>query len=85
VIISREETKTLGAPQLINMKGGCIDITNYWAPMVRIKEKWGIGLERKGPLNVTQIKPQSQLKSFDCDKCKNEFFNNMYINGKCIM
>jgi hypothetical protein len=54
------------------------DSANYWASMVRIEEKQGIGLERKGPLNATQIKPQSQLKPFDCDK----FFNNMYINKK---
>ncbi len=60
------------------------DNANYGASMVRIEEKWGIGLERKGPLNASQIKPQSQLKSFDCDKCKDKFFNNMYINRKCI-
>ncbi len=61
------------------------DSATNGASMVRIKEKWGIGLKKKGPLNATQIKPQSQLKSFDCDKCKNKNFNNMYINGKCIM
>jgi len=60
------------------------DSADYRASMVRIKEKQGVGLERKGPLNVTQIKPQSQLKSFDCDKFKDKFFNNMYINEKCI-
>jgi hypothetical protein len=42
------------------------DSSNYGASMVRIKEKQGVGLERKGPLNATQIKSQSQLKSFDC-------------------
>jgi hypothetical protein len=46
------------------------DSANYGASIIRIKEKRGIGLERKEPLNSTQIKPQSQLKSFDCDKCK---------------
>ncbi len=61
------------------------DSANYGASMVRIKEKEGVGLERKGPLNATQIKPQSQLKSFDRDKFKDKFFNNMYINKKCIM
>jgi len=60
------------------------DSADYRASMVRIKEKQGVGLERKGPLNVTQIKPQSQLKSFDCDKLKDKLFNNMYINEKCI-
>jgi hypothetical protein len=58
---------------------------NYGASMVRIKEKQGVGLERKGTLNATQIKPQSQLKSFDCDKFKDIFFNKMCINKKCIM
>ncbi len=29
---------------------------------------------------MTQIQPQSQLKSFDCDKCKDKFFDKMYIN-----
>jgi len=33
------------------------DSATYGASMVRIKEKWGVGLERKGPLNATQIKP----------------------------
>jgi hypothetical protein len=61
------------------------DSANYGASMVRIKEKQGIGLERKGPLNATQIKVQSQLKSFGCDKFKDKFFNNMYINKICIM
>jgi hypothetical protein len=61
------------------------DSANYGASMVRIKETQGVGLERKGPLNATQIKPQSQLKSFDCDKFKDKFFNNMYINEKCIL
>jgi hypothetical protein len=50
------------------------DSATYGASMVRIKEKWGVGLKKKGPLNATQIKPQSQLKSFDCDKCKNKKF-----------
>ncbi len=61
------------------------DIANYEASMVMIKEKQGVGLERKGPLNATQIKPQLQLNSFDCDKFKDKFFNNMYINEICIM
>jgi hypothetical protein len=29
------------------------DSVDYWASMVRIKEKQGVGLERKRPLNVT--------------------------------
>jgi len=32
---------------------------NYGASMVRIKEKQCVRLERKGPLNATQRKPQS--------------------------
>jgi hypothetical protein len=61
------------------------DSTNYGASMGKDQRKTGVRIERKGPLNATQIQPQSQLKSCDCDKCKDKFFNNMYINEKCIM
>jgi hypothetical protein len=61
------------------------DSANYGGINGKDQRKTGVRIERKGPLNATQIQPQSQLKSFDCDKCKDKFFNNMYINRKCIM
>jgi hypothetical protein len=61
------------------------DSANYGASMGKDQRKTGVKIERKGSLNATQIPPQSHLKSFDCDKCNDNFFNNMYINEKCIM
>jgi hypothetical protein len=61
------------------------DSANYGASNGKDQRKTGVRIERKGPLNAIQIQPRPQLKSFYCDKCKDKFFDNMYINEKCIM